>query len=102
MYQTVTGSRESSSSRRYRLVRLPTRQFSLLAIDGYVIVEESPKERVERDKALAETLGKIEVRFERGYVGGLTGRSSHHAINTTDMVLAEKSLKGKGISHGTT
>lgn len=101
MYQMVTGSRESSSSRRYRLVRLPTRQFSLFAINGYVIVEESLKERVERDKALAENLGKIEVRFERGYAGGRT-KAWHNVVKDTGMVLAEKSLKGKGISHGTT
>lgn len=51
---------------------------------------------------MAETLGKIEVQFERGYMGEVSGTARERTIQNMGMVLAEKSLKGKGISHGTT
>jgi hypothetical protein len=49
----------------------------------------------------AKSLGLIVVKVHRGidYGGGLSWTTA--AANPTDFELAEKSLKGKAISHGT-
>ncbi|KAH6656587.1 hypothetical protein BKA67DRAFT_159856 [Truncatella angustata] len=63
-------------------------------------VDDAKKDRVEKDIKLANNLGIIEVRVERGTD---LGRSSYKGAQVANkkFELAEKSLKGKAVSHGT-
>ncbi|OTA60802.1 hypothetical protein K449DRAFT_435210 [Hypoxylon sp. EC38] len=66
-------------------------------------VDDSKKDRVERDTKVAKDLGLIEIRIFRClYLGHTT--ITHHRPSlrgTRQLELAEKSLKGRAMSHGT-
>ncbi|KAI0556073.1 hypothetical protein F4679DRAFT_520951 [Xylaria curta] len=84
---------ESSSSTGSWVVR----KFKFTAVKT---VDDTQKERVERDLKLAKDLGIIEVKFYRmiqyGPVTCCGAKTKSGALE-----LAEKSIKGGGISHGT-
>ncbi|KAI2642263.1 hypothetical protein GGS21DRAFT_297180 [Xylaria nigripes] len=65
------------------------------------MVDDAPKERVEKDLKIAKGLGTIEVRFSRAVSIGPTTSNGISDTGKRDLELAEKSLKGKAISHGT-
>lgn len=74
-----------------------------LKFTGVQIVDDSHHERVQRDLNIAKGLGVIEVRVLRVINNGLEEArprlsSRNQELNTFE--LAEKSLKGKSISHG--
>lgn len=55
-----------------------------------------------RDKAKAAGLGSIRVEVWRAFVEGHSGPSRRaRAPEKTEMSIAEKALKGRAISHGT-
>ncbi|KAI1179570.1 hypothetical protein F4777DRAFT_436034 [Nemania sp. FL0916] len=64
-------------------------------------VDDTRKERVETDIKAAKGLGTIEVQFTRAIDRGQTYNDNPHKIRPKAFELAEKSLKGKAISHGT-
>lgn len=61
------------------------------------------KERIEKDQQVAKNLGLIEVKVERGiYVMEDYNHYDGYAqLGGSSFELAERSLKGKSISHGT-
>ncbi|TGJ87076.1 hypothetical protein E0Z10_g1697 [Xylaria hypoxylon] len=64
-------------------------------------IDDAQKERVESDLKVAKTLGTIEIKFMRAIEYG-PGTSRHnHSAKSGTFELAEKSLKGKAVSHGT-
>lgn len=63
-------------------------------------VDDTEAERLRKDKKVAERLGIVEVRILRGIKGHLRS-SSTMKLKTNNFELAEKSLKGKAVSHGT-
>ncbi|KAF3070601.1 hypothetical protein GL218_00471 [Daldinia childiae] len=66
------------------------------------IVESMTKERIKKDQQVAKNLGLIEVKVERKI--HLDENRNHHGDTgwgLSSFELAEKSLKGKSISHGT-
>ncbi|KAI1438988.1 hypothetical protein GGR50DRAFT_690756 [Xylaria sp. CBS 124048] len=64
-------------------------------------IDDAHKDRVEHDLKLAKGLGTIEVTFKREIQVG-TGFSSGVVVKRAKhLELAEKSLKGKAVSHGT-
>lgn len=67
------------------------------------LVDDAPKERIEKDLKTAKGLGTIEVKFTRAIEHGpLPARTRDgSSVNLTSFELAEKSLKGKAVSHGT-
>ncbi|GAP91855.1 hypothetical protein SAMD00023353_6800100 [Rosellinia necatrix] len=71
-------------------------------------VDDAQKERVENDMKAAKSLGIVEVRFMRAIEQGPSVRANHNVAKTPIALsasgtfeLAEKSLKGKAVSHGT-
>jgi hypothetical protein len=66
-------------------------------------VDDAPKERIEKDLKTANGLGTIEVKFTRAIeYGPIPARTRDSGgANLTGFELAEKSLKGKAVSHGT-
>ncbi|KAI1740581.1 hypothetical protein F4680DRAFT_447905 [Xylaria scruposa] len=65
-------------------------------------VDDIQKERVERDMKIAKSLGTIEAKFYRTIEEGPTTTTPIAADpNSGTLELAEKSIKGEGISHGT-
>ncbi|KAI1811726.1 hypothetical protein GGS20DRAFT_561775 [Poronia punctata] len=67
-------------------------------------LDDATKERIEKDRRTAEGLGTIEVRFTRTIETGLAATSNREGkgVNQKEFELAEKSLKGRAVSHGTT
>ncbi|KAI0388743.1 hypothetical protein F5Y17DRAFT_181178 [Xylariaceae sp. FL0594] len=66
-------------------------------------IDDAPKERLENDIKMAKGLGTIEVKFSRGleYGPGFAVNRQDYRVNLAGFELAEKSLKGKAVSHGT-
>ncbi|KAI1753762.1 hypothetical protein F4782DRAFT_495568 [Xylaria castorea] len=64
-------------------------------------VDDTQKERVERDLKVAKKLGTIEVQFYRKIEYGPIPYSGTSDAKLGALELAEKSIKGEGISHGT-
>ncbi|KAI1330580.1 hypothetical protein F5Y16DRAFT_362198 [Xylariaceae sp. FL0255] len=66
-----------------------------------VTVDDAQKERVDNDMKIAKDLGVIEIKFDRAieYGAALSGRGAENGPASFE--LAEKSLKGKAVSHGT-
>ncbi|KAF7521556.1 hypothetical protein G7054_g12413 [Neopestalotiopsis clavispora] len=64
-------------------------------------VDDAKKERVEKDMKTAKDMGLIEVKFLRGTQHGTIAFSKQHR-QPDKFEFAEKALKGKAISHGTT
>ncbi|KAI0193577.1 hypothetical protein EV127DRAFT_246332 [Xylaria flabelliformis] len=64
-------------------------------------VDDTQKERVERDLKVAKDLGIIEVKFYRKILCGPSTYSGASHAKSGALELAEKSIKGGGISHGT-
>ncbi|KAI1659147.1 hypothetical protein F4813DRAFT_354023, partial [Daldinia decipiens] len=66
------------------------------------IVEGVTKERMEKDQQVANNLGLIEVEVERRiYLGKDPNHHENIDREVSSFEFAEKSLKGKSISHGT-
>ncbi|KAI1296315.1 hypothetical protein F5Y03DRAFT_398843 [Xylaria venustula] len=65
-------------------------------------IDDARKERVQSDLKIAKDLGTIEVRFTRALDAGISVTSYGGATNIKGdaFELAEKSLKGKAVSHG--
>ncbi|ORY60031.1 uncharacterized protein BCR38DRAFT_375017 [Pseudomassariella vexata] len=63
-------------------------------------VDDSKRERVEKDREIAKNLGVIEVKVRRGTDYGLI-ELRQNTIKNKKFEIAEKALKGKAISHGT-
>ncbi|KAI1808702.1 hypothetical protein F4811DRAFT_569488 [Daldinia bambusicola] len=75
------------------------RKFKFSAVD---VVDDSNKNRVENDVKRARHLGLIQAEIFRCIVLGTYRSSECSAFKQSDKLeLAEKSLKGKAISHGT-
>ncbi|OTA98669.1 hypothetical protein M426DRAFT_17181 [Hypoxylon sp. CI-4A] len=66
------------------------------------IVENTTKERFQEDKKLSDEPGMIEVRVRRCIKVQRSHTVQDHTRQKSSFELAEKSLKGKSISHGTT
>lgn len=66
-----------------------------------MVVDDAQKERIESDLKVAKTLGTIEVRFSRVIEEGIGSVRHADALVPRSFELAEKSLKGKAVSHGT-
>ncbi|KAI0484376.1 hypothetical protein GGR56DRAFT_22768 [Xylariaceae sp. FL0804] len=65
-------------------------------------VDEARRDRVQSDTRIAKDLGVIEVQFKRVTEHGSNlADSSHFSARQGNFELAEKALKGKAISHGT-
>ncbi|KAH9907773.1 hypothetical protein F4778DRAFT_777151 [Xylariomycetidae sp. FL2044] len=64
-------------------------------------IDEAQKERVVRDAEIAKDLGVIEVKVFRVIEGGASKWKRNVETQDKGFELAEKSLKGKSISHGT-
>ncbi|KAI1826913.1 hypothetical protein F4861DRAFT_495654 [Xylaria intraflava] len=64
-------------------------------------IDDARKERVESDLKLAKGLGTIEVKFRREIEYGVIRSTGVADSGTKKWELAEKSLKGKAVSHGT-
>ncbi|KAI8955992.1 hypothetical protein F4801DRAFT_184941 [Xylaria longipes] len=65
-------------------------------------VDDTQKERVERDLKVAKNLGTIEVRFTRKIEhGSISYHGGTSDAKSGAFELAEKSIKGEGVSHGT-
>ncbi|TRX92701.1 hypothetical protein FHL15_006375 [Xylaria flabelliformis] len=74
------------------------RKFKFTAVKT---VDDTQKERVERDMKVAKDLGLIEIKFYRKILcGSITYNGASHTKSGA-LELAEKSIKGGGISHGT-
>ncbi|KAI0834851.1 hypothetical protein F5Y06DRAFT_278071 [Hypoxylon sp. FL0890] len=92
----VFEGREAYCTRTNRWV-LQRCQFSAIST-----VDDSKKDRVERDVKVAKNLGLIEIRVSRCiYLGNVAGIHRPSLIKTKELELAEKSLKGRAMSHGT-
>ncbi|KAI0973017.1 hypothetical protein F4678DRAFT_35141 [Xylaria arbuscula] len=65
-------------------------------------IDDARKERVQSDLKIAKDIGTIEIRFKRALDSGLRPTSYGGAVNLQAgaFELAEKSLKGKAVSHG--
>ncbi|KAI0532239.1 hypothetical protein GGR58DRAFT_507661 [Xylaria digitata] len=86
--QEVCNSSGTWSLRRFKFAPVKT-------------IDDARKDRVESDLKVAKSLGTIEVKFTRAIeYGPGTSRRIHNAREGT-FELAEKSLKGKAVSHGT-
>ncbi|KAI0401204.1 hypothetical protein F4802DRAFT_440587 [Xylaria palmicola] len=64
-------------------------------------IDDARKERVESDLKVAKDLGTIEVQFFREIEYGPSSHTPADNCESATFELAEKSLKGKAISHGT-
>lgn len=64
-------------------------------------IDDAPKERVEKDLKTAKDLGTIEVKFTRAIEHGPGYHNYSDDVQSRSFELAEKSLKGKAVSHGT-
>ncbi|KAI1878910.1 hypothetical protein JX265_003087 [Neoarthrinium moseri] len=64
-------------------------------------VDDAKRERVEKDAKIAKDLGVITVKVYRGTTGARIAGSSADP-KKRQLELAEKSLKGKAVSHGAT
>ncbi|KAI0426528.1 hypothetical protein F5Y09DRAFT_345625 [Xylaria sp. FL1042] len=65
-------------------------------------IDDAQKERVECDLKVAKTLGTIEIAFTRAIEHGSTAYTSRpNEGQSGSFELAEKSLKGRAVSHGT-
>ncbi|KAK5631369.1 hypothetical protein RRF57_007083 [Xylaria bambusicola] len=103
--QVVDGKEVCSSSggwslRKFRFTAVKTRVLPPLTS---LLVDDPSKERVERDLKVAKKgLGTIEVKFTRAIEYGNSYTPDHaSSSNPARLELAEKSLKGKAVSHGT-
>ncbi|KAI3323737.1 hypothetical protein HD806DRAFT_72446 [Xylariaceae sp. AK1471] len=65
-------------------------------------IDDALKERVESDLKIAKSLGTIEIKFTRAIEYGPTSSRGASDVKSGNFELAEKSLKGKAVSHGTT
>ncbi|KAI1337680.1 hypothetical protein F5Y15DRAFT_150910 [Xylariaceae sp. FL0016] len=74
------------------------RRFQFSVVDT---IDEAQKDRVEKDMKVAKGLGVIEVRITRAIEYGPTFHHNMPDPKSGKFELAEKSLKGKAISHGT-
>ena len=63
-------------------------------------VDDAAKARVERDAQIAKDLGLIQVRLRFGTEYGRSNVPAVVQVKEKTLDLAEKSLKGKSISHG--
>ncbi|KAI1413596.1 hypothetical protein F5Y13DRAFT_160674 [Hypoxylon sp. FL1857] len=64
-------------------------------------VDDSKKDRVEHDIKVAKDLGLIEIRVSRSiYLGRVPTYQRPSPRETKELELAEKSLKGRAMSHG--
>ncbi|KAI0122596.1 hypothetical protein F4814DRAFT_214546 [Daldinia grandis] len=74
-------------------------KFQFSAID---VVDDAKKDRIKDDIKIAKHLGLIEVRVHPCiYLGHTTTPAHRKPITSGKLEVAEKSLKGKAISHGT-
>ncbi|KAI1646949.1 uncharacterized protein F4817DRAFT_120038 [Daldinia loculata] len=73
-------------------------KFQFSAID---VVDDAKKDRIQDDIKIAKHLGMIQVRVYRCIYLGDSTPSLGKPITSDKLELAEKSLKGKAISHGT-
>ncbi|KAI0485557.1 hypothetical protein F4859DRAFT_387522 [Xylaria cf. heliscus] len=64
-------------------------------------IDDTQKERVERDLKVAKNLGIIEVRFARSIEYGPISYHGTNDVRSGAFELSEKSIKGEGVSHGT-
>ncbi|KAF2963207.1 hypothetical protein GQX73_g10371 [Xylaria multiplex] len=64
-------------------------------------IDDAQKDRVENDLKVAKSLGTIEVKFTRAIEYGPSTSNRIHNTREGAFELAEKSLKGKAVSHGT-
>ncbi|KAI1111409.1 hypothetical protein F5Y14DRAFT_425460 [Nemania sp. NC0429] len=64
-------------------------------------IDDARKERVQSDLEVAKDLGTIEVIFRRAIECGRGDHRRHGDTAPETFELAEKSLKGKAVSHGT-
>ncbi|KAJ2989852.1 hypothetical protein NUW58_g3256 [Xylaria curta] len=72
------------------------RKFKFAAVKT---IDDAQKERVESDLQVAKSLGTIEVRFSRAIEYGLIQSRAIDNSGPRSFELAEKSLKGKAVSH---
>ncbi|KAI1654261.1 hypothetical protein F4813DRAFT_210382 [Daldinia decipiens] len=73
-------------------------RFQFSAVD---VVDDAKKDRIEDDTKIAKHLGMIQVRIYRCIYLGHRASSFRKPTTSNKLELAEKSLKGKAISHGT-
>ncbi|EMR67008.1 hypothetical protein MGN70_000292 [Eutypa lata] len=66
------------------------------------IVEDTDQGRIERDHEVVKELANITVKISRVIDGSFNYSPNNQDTADTSFELAEKSLKGKAISHGTT
>ncbi|KAI0451492.1 hypothetical protein F5B21DRAFT_486757 [Xylaria acuta] len=74
------------------------RKFKFTAVKT---IDDTQKERVERDLQVAKNLGTIEVKFYRKIEDGPGSYIGPSDTKLGAFELAEKSIKGEGVSHGT-
>ncbi|KAI1148250.1 hypothetical protein F4825DRAFT_106366 [Nemania diffusa] len=74
------------------------RKFKFAAVKT---IDDAQKERVESDIKAAKGLGTIEIKFTRAIEYGPSYSRPYYDVKPRDFELAEKSLKGKAVSHGT-
>jgi hypothetical protein len=70
------------------------------------LVKDADEHAISADKKRAETLGLIKVEVWRVYQssnspGVAVDADEEPDVNDTEILIAEKALKGKAISHGT-
>ncbi|KAI8962419.1 hypothetical protein F5Y11DRAFT_322987 [Daldinia sp. FL1419] len=100
----ITGREVSTGEKKGVKVYVPqtgawTRQnFRFSAVD---VVDDAKRNRIEEDIETAKDLGLIQVCVYRCLYLGYTTVRAHVPITSNKFELAEKSLKGKAISHGT-
>ncbi|KAJ8131207.1 hypothetical protein O1611_g2423 [Lasiodiplodia mahajangana] len=90
---------EGQESRSSRTGQWSKRKFKFAMVKT---VDDAQKERLEKDIKVAKGLGTIEVKFTRVLdCGPSTSDYGGWKSSSGTLELAEKSLKGKAISHGT-
>ncbi|KAI1126827.1 hypothetical protein F5Y10DRAFT_203054 [Nemania abortiva] len=87
-WETCSSSTGEWSLRKFRFASVKT-------------IDDAHKDRVENDIKIAKGLGTIEVKFNRAIEYGPCHSYNSHEIPSGALELAEKSLKGKAVSHGT-
>ena len=65
-------------------------------------MEDTNKERLTQDREIAKTLGTIQVELWHGNYSGYSPYMGKTLHNQERFQLAEKAMKGREISHGTT
>ncbi|ETS79320.1 hypothetical protein PFICI_09173 [Pestalotiopsis fici W106-1] len=77
-------------------------ELSKLQFASIQTIDDAKKERVEKDMKATKNLGLIDVKLYRGTEHGAIAHQAERSPKRDRFEFAEKSLKGKAISHGTT